>query len=570
MKLFTKKKLTLKIKGKLMIAYISLLCIFSITIFLVANMQVRKLADDNQIQQLNVASKTGISFLNQAFNGDFVLMNEKLYRGDIPLETDTIIVDKISKETGTASVIFNGIESVSSSIKDKKGSRISDIKISDTVKKQVLDQGKEYVTDITIDNNQYKAKFIPISDGSGKKVGMWFTGVDQSSTKKVIFKVNIIIGATTIVFILIGTLFIQLFINKLINSIREVSDSVKLLGEGNLNIECSVKTNDEIRDIADSVNLTIKNIRSLLINITNMIETLNVTSNSISSTSEQLGLASDEISSSVSNVSLGAEEQTKEIKECENIINILIEKISEMKKQVKNTVTNTDLMKKSNESGLRSLEDLRAKINNNVEHTMMVAEGIDKLFHSSNSIKDITNTIKSIADKTNLLALNASIEAARAGESGLGFTVVADEVRKLAEQSKTATETINVLVEQTIDIILKTQENMEESKKLTHLSESSMQKTETAFNEIKTSTDILIGEVVMLKDNLNKVKQVEEQVVIAINHISDITEEASSITKIVHTSAEEQTASIQQIVSSIQEQGNMVDKLTKSVSIFDL
>ncbi|ERI89532.1 methyl-accepting chemotaxis protein signaling domain protein [Clostridiales bacterium oral taxon 876 str. F0540] len=570
MKLFVNGKPTLKIKGKLMVTYISILFIFSVIIFLVANMQVRKLADDNQTQQLNVASKTGISFLNQAYTGDFAVMNGKLYRGDIPLETDTIIVDKISKETGTASAIFNGDKIVATSIKNKNGDRISSIKIDDKIRKQVLESGKEYVIDLTIDNNEYKAKFTPISDGSGKKIGMWFTGVDKSISKKAILRVNLIICITTILFMLLGIVFIQLFINKLIDNIKYVSNSVRLLGEGNLNMECIVKTDDEIRDISESVNLTVKNIKSLLLNITNMIETLDTTSNSISSISEQLALSSEEISSSVSNISLGAEEQANDIKECKKIINILIEKISEMKTQVNNTVTNTDLMKSSNNSGLKSLKDLKTKVDNNAKHTIMVARGIDKLYHSSNSIKDITNTIKSIADKTNLLALNASIEAARAGEAGLGFTVVADEVRKLAEQSKAATENINGLVEETIDIILLTQKNMEESKKLVELSEASMRKTETAFNEIEVSSDIIIDEIMMLKGNLNKVKQVEEKVIASINHISYITEEASSITKEVHASTANQDASIQQIVSSIQEQGNMVDKLTKSVSIFNL
>lgn len=244
----------------------------------------------------------------------------------------------------------------------------------------------------------------------------------QRNARSSLFSSYTILGIAIVISILVS-LFMT---NNITRPLAILQKAVAKIGEGDLGVHWEIQSRDEIGQLSVSLGTMLKNLRALVTSIQETSESVTVLAQNVSAAAVETGAAVEEVAST-SNSFANASMQTAE--------NATIMQ------------TNTDRALDDLEKGLDLLQVA-------IQDVTLARENVEELSHSvtglaghSQEIDSIVDVITEISDQTGLLALNAAIEAARAGEEGRGFAVVADEVRQLAEQTRTASGEISVLIQ---------------------------------------------------------------------------------------------------------------------------
>ncbi|MEY4591452.1 MAG: hypothetical protein RIR18_347 [Pseudomonadota bacterium] len=246
--------------------------------------------------------------------------------------------------------------------------------------------------------------------------------------------------------------------------------------------------------------------KSLMSNIQRMQETLRGMIKLISSNAEQVASASRQLQG----LSEGVADRATRQSQSSSTMAAAMEEMSVSVTNVKGSASEAYTISK--DAG--ELADLgSAVIHNATAEMLKISEAVQsssvivqELGVQSNQITSIVNTIKEIADQTNLLALNAAIEAARAGEQGRGFAVVADEVRKLAERTALSTTEIAGMVE-----------------KIQHGTQSAVNAMQAGVSQVSSGVQ-LANEA---GESINRIREGAQRVTEVVNGISESIHEQS-------------------------------------------
>ena len=380
----------------------------------------------------------------------------------------------------------------------------------------------------------------PVTDTEGKALAHLISVSEYTESYS---KQNNIVVYSSIVAIgifLFILLALNWYIRRALQPLDDVQGVLKSVSEGDLRVNIEVGSDDEIGHMLSSVSAMVDRLRHMISEITSSTSTMTNSSNEMHDISEL--------------TNQGINQQQLQVDQVATAMNEMTATVQEVARHAQEAASSATQADNEAEQGRQVVDKTITSINSLATEIENAADTIKKVEADSIQIGTVLDVIKSIAEQTNLLALNAAIEAARAGEQGRGFAVVADEVRTLASRTQQSTQEIQEMIEQL----------QSGSQKAVTAMDSSQEKAQTTVVHATSAGSSLES----ITSKVKSISQMNFQIATAAEEQSAVSEEINKNIVEISQIAEQSVAGSQQTASASNGLSGIAKELENLVTQF--
>lgn len=544
-----------------------------ITILFTVTMVKNSMMDETKDALKGTAAATLAAYDQNT--GDYLeTSNGDIWKGSYNISKSENLVDRIKDNTGMDVTFFYGDKRIMTSAMDENGNRILKSKAGDVIVEKVLNGGEEYFSEaVSIEGTLNYGYFMPVyQNGSDTDiVGMVFVGTNKQDKDAVVMRLLGSIVAAVVAIMLVCLIVSTKLASTISKNIRTSIKTVEKIAAGDLNVQVNnklLKSKDEIGDLS-RVTITLRDaMQRTTLEINQNVQKLLEASSLLGTAADNTNGTMNKVRTAVNRIVENSAEQAENSKSTSEHMRLMGDNITETSAEVEALNSNAAFMHESSEKAAETLANLQ-RINGEVEQIIgEVQEQTNRTNDSVQQIYKATAFIASIAEETDLLSLNASIEAARAGENGKGFAVVAEQIKKLSEQSNQSSNEIEETAMMLSEDSQKAVEIMQKMQEIIMSQSESMKDTQKVVEEVVAQIANSMQSIQQIKETTEHLANVRNEVLQAVETLSNIAQDSVSGTKKTYEDTEEVVDTFKQVYMSAEQLREIADQLAGSVQYF--